>query len=181
VTPTCNGNLTYDGTFTYGYDAESRLVSVTQGLTTVATYAYDAVGHRKAKTAGGTTTLYVTDAANRAVLDYDGGTGAVQRWFAFGLGSNEPLNQIGVAAGTRATLIPDIQGSIFGALDSLPGTITTLGYQPFGESGSTARQFRYTGARIDAETNGLYNFRARMYSPVLGRFLQAARSGRKAG
>ena len=55
VTPTYdgNGNLTYDGTFTYGYDAESRLTSVTQGGTTVATYAYDPVGHRKAKTVGG--------------------------------------------------------------------------------------------------------------------------------
>jgi YD repeat-containing protein len=43
VTPTYdgNGNLTYDGIFTYGYDAESRLISVTQGSTTVAAYAYD--------------------------------------------------------------------------------------------------------------------------------------------
>jgi hypothetical protein len=34
VTPTYdgNGNLTYDGTFTYHYDAESRLTSVTQGI-----------------------------------------------------------------------------------------------------------------------------------------------------
>ncbi len=48
VSPTYdgNGNLTFDGTFTYGYDAESRLTSVTQGGTTVATYAYDALGHR---------------------------------------------------------------------------------------------------------------------------------------
>lgn len=46
VTPTYNGNgnLTYDGTFTYGYDAEGRLVSVKQGSTTVASYAYDAQG-----------------------------------------------------------------------------------------------------------------------------------------
>ncbi|MFG1409447.1 RHS repeat-associated core domain-containing protein, partial [Xanthobacter sp. VTT E-85239] len=32
--------------------------------------------------------------------------------------------------------------------------------------------FLYTGARIDAETGGLYDFRARMYSPRLGRFMQ---------
>ncbi len=43
-----NGNLTYDGTFTYCYDAENRLTSVlTAGTcasptTTVASYAYDA-------------------------------------------------------------------------------------------------------------------------------------------
>jgi len=34
-----NGNLTYEGVFTYGYDAENRLVSVKQGAATVASYA----------------------------------------------------------------------------------------------------------------------------------------------
>jgi len=59
VTPTydANGNLTYDGTFTYAYDAENRLTSIQQGATTVATYAYDAQGRRKSKTVGGTTTV----------------------------------------------------------------------------------------------------------------------------
>jgi RHS repeat-associated protein len=183
VTPTydANGNLTYDGTFTYGYDAESRLVSVTQGGTAVATYAYDAQGHRKAKTIGSTTTIYVTDPANRAVLDYDGSSGAMQNWYAFGAGPNAALNQMNVAANTRATLVADIQGSIVGSLDSSSGTITKAGYQTYGESGTTAGTFRYTGARIDAETNGLYDFRARIYSPALGRFLQVDPIGLRGG
>jgi RHS repeat-associated protein len=70
---------------------------------------------------------------------------------------------------------------VIGALDASSGTLTKAGYQPYGESGSTAGTFRYTGARIDAETNGLYNFRARMYSPVLGRFLQADPLGTRSG
>ena len=41
--------------------------------------------------------------------------------------------------------------------------------------------YAYTGAGIDAETNGLYDLRARMYSPVLGRFLQADPIGTQAG
>jgi RHS repeat-associated protein len=176
-----NGNLTYDGTFTYGYDAESRLISVTQGATTVATYAYDALGHRKSKTVGTTTTIYVRDPGNRALLDYDGTSGAVGNWYAFGAGLNDALNQVNLAASTRATFIPDIQGSVIGSLDASSGAITKAGYQPYGESGSTAGTFRYTGARIDAETNGLYDFRARMYSPVLGRFLQADPSGTRGG
>jgi YD repeat-containing protein len=55
VTPTydANGNLTSDGTYTYGYDAENRLTGITQGMTTIATYAYDAQGRRKSKTVGG--------------------------------------------------------------------------------------------------------------------------------
>ncbi len=119
VTPTYdgNGNLTYDGTFTYGYDAESRLVSVSQGGTTVASYAYDAQGRRKSKTVGSTTTTFATDADNREVLEYDGTTGAVQRWYAFGQGANAVLNQMNAALGTRETMIPDIQGSIIGTLD----------------------------------------------------------------
>ncbi len=183
VTPTYdgNGNLTFDGTFTYGYDAESRLTSVTQGGTMVATYAYDALGHRKSKTVGTTTAIYVRDPGNRALLDYNGATGAVLDWYAFGAGPNDALTQLNVAASTRTTYIPDLLGSVIGALDSGTGAITKTGYQPYGESPSTAGTFRYTGARIDAETNGLYDFRARMYSPVLGRFLQADPIGVRGG
>jgi RHS repeat-associated protein len=194
-----NGNLTFDGTFTYAYDAESRLVSVTQGATAIATYAYDALGRRKSKTVGGTTTIYINDAtarplpidvlnrimgadySSRVVIDYDGTSGAVQRWYAFGSGPNEVLNQMNVPASTRATFIPDTQGSVVGSLDSTSGIITKTGYQAYGESGSTAGTFRYTGARIDAETNGLYDFRARIYSPALGRFLQADPIGIRGG
>jgi hypothetical protein len=74
------------------------------------------------------------------------------------------LNQINVASGTRATLIPDVQGSFIGALDATSGTLTKTGYQTYGESGSTGGSFRYTGQRIDPETNGLYYYRARMYA-----------------
>ncbi|MGO9774796.1 MAG: RHS repeat-associated core domain-containing protein [Roseiarcus sp.] len=77
-----------------------------------------------------------------------------------------------LAAGTRATLIPDIQGSILGSLDAATGTLTKWGYLPFGQSSTTAGTFRYTGARIDAATGGLYDMRARIYSPALGRFMQ---------
>ncbi|API57990.1 hypothetical protein BSL82_00625 [Tardibacter chloracetimidivorans] len=67
-----NGNLTFDGTLTYGYDVEGRLTSVKQGAITLGSYAFDAQGRRKSKSASGTTTIYVTDADNREVLEYDG-------------------------------------------------------------------------------------------------------------
>ena len=173
VTPSYdgNGNLTYDGTLTYGYDAENRLVSATgTGLT--ASYAYDAQSHRKSKTVNGTITIYVTDANNREVLEYNGSSGAIQNWYAYALGPNAVLNQMNVTAGTRATLIPDIQGSFVGALDASSGTLTKFGYQAYGESNSTGGSFRYTGQRIDPET-GLYYYRSRMYSPAFGgRFMQ---------
>ena len=182
VTPTYdgNGNLTFDGTFIYSYDAENRLISAS-GAGNTASYAYDAQGRRKSKTVNGTTTIFVQDPQGRALLDYDGASGAIQNWYAFGAGPNGVLNQINVAGSTRATTIPDIQGSIVASLDASSGALAKAGYQIYGESSVTSGTFRYTGARIDAETNGLYDFRARMYSPILGRFMQTDPIGYNGG
>jgi hypothetical protein len=74
--------------------------------------------------------------------------------YAFGLGPDEALNQINVAANTRATLIPDVIGSIVGLLDS-GGALTKFGYQTFGENPSlTSGGYRYTRHRLDQETVG---------------------------
>jgi RHS repeat-associated protein len=172
VTPSYdgNGNLTGDGTFTLGYDAENRLVSASGGGNT-ASYAYDAQGRRKSKTVNGATTVFVTDADNREVLEYDGSNGQVLRWYAYGLGPNDVLGQINLPAGTRATFIPDLLGSIVGTLDSA-GTLTKIGYMPYGAPSNSAGPFRFTGQHIDPETGGLHYYRARMYSAAWGRFLQ---------
>ena len=61
------------------------------------------------------------------------------------------------------------------------GTLTKAAYLAYGESASSAGTFRYTGQRIDPETNGLYYYRARMYMPAWGRFLQTDPSGYSAG
>src|SRR5439155_14567185 len=99
VSPTYDGNsnLTSDETFTLGYDAENRLTSAS-GAGNTAAYTYDAQGRRKTKTVNGTTTVFVTDAGDREVLEYDGASGAVQRWYAYALGSNDVLNQTNVVA-----------------------------------------------------------------------------------
>jgi RHS repeat-associated protein len=172
VSPTYDGNgsLTSDGTFTFGYDAENRLTSAV-GAGNTASYTYDAQG-RKTRTVNGTTTVFVTDAGNREVLEYDGASGAIQRWYAYGLGSNDVLNQTNVVAGTRTAMIPDIQGSVIASLDSSSGTLSKIGYLPYGKSAGATAPFGYTAQRIDPETNGLYYYRARHYSPTLGRFFQ---------
>jgi RHS repeat-associated protein len=82
------------------------------------------------------------------------------------------LNQMNVPAATRATCIPDIQGSFIAAVDAVSGTLTKTGYFPYGGGATVPTSFGYTGPRADPETSGLYYYRARMYSPVLGRFLQ---------
>ena len=133
--------------------------------------------------------MFVTDADNRQVLEYDGTSGAVQRWYAFGLGPDEVLNQMNVPSSTRATMIPDIQGSIIGTLDSATAALTKTGYQPYGENpANLTGTFRYTARRLDSETgggtaqpSGLYYYRARTYSPTWGRFLQPDPIGYAAG
>ncbi len=196
ATPTydANGNLTYDGSYTYCYDAERHLTGIVTGTctsptTTIATYAYDAQGRRKEKTVGSASTVYVTDANNREVLEYNGTTGATQAWYAYGIGSNAVLNRMNVTSSTRQTLIPDSHGSIAATLDSSTGTTTKIGYQTYGEHpGLSSGSFNYTAQRLDAETSGstaepsgLYYYRARMYSPTLGRFLQVDPIGYSGG
>jgi RHS repeat-associated protein len=117
------------------------------------------------------TTNFVTDAQGREVLEYNGSTGTILRVYNYALGPNDVLNATDVPANTRKTLIPDAHGSIIATLDSGTGALAKQGYQTYGESGNAAAGFAYTGQRLDVQT-GLYYYRARMYSPALGRFLQ---------
>ncbi len=183
VNPTYDGNsnLTFDGAFTFGYDAENRLTSAV-GSGNTASYAYDAQGRRKTKAVNaGTTTVFVTDADNREVLEYDGSSGAILRWYAYGRGSNDVLNQTNVVAGTRTAFIPDVQGSVIASLDSSSGTLSKISYLPYGKGASVTAPFGYTGQRVDTETNGLYYYRARHYSPAWGRFVQPDPIGYRGG
>ena len=107
---------------------------------------------------------------------------------SFGLGAGTPLNEMSVTAGTRQTLIPDVQGSIAARLPSASGVPVKLGYQPFGEHPGLTGTYRYTAQRLDPETSGstsqpsgLYYYQARMYSPTWGRFLQPDPVGYQAG
>ena len=183
VAPThdANGNLTSDGTFTYGYDAENRLVLVSLGGSTVATYAYDAQGRRKLRSTGGTTTVFVTDGEGREVLEYDGTGGQVQRWYAYGPGANEVAARMEIGAATRESYVPDILGSVVGAMASDTGALTLRRYQPYCEGAGAVLPFAFTGQRLDAEAGGLHYFRARHYHPGLGRFLQADPIGYQGG
>ncbi|TDY46574.1 RHS repeat-associated protein [Paraburkholderia rhizosphaerae] len=64
------------------------------------------------------------------------------------------------------------QGSVVALANGNGVTTGGQGYGPFGETGGTlASRFGYTGQQYLAPV-GLYYYKARMYSPNLGRFLQ---------
>jgi RHS repeat-associated protein len=71
------------------------------------------------------------------------------------------------------TPLKDALGSTIALVDASGGLVTQYAYDPFGNtiiSGATnSNGFQYTGR--ENEGNGLYFYRARYYSPLLGRFV----------
>ncbi|MEA1676222.1 RHS repeat-associated core domain-containing protein [Nitrospirillum sp. BR 11163] len=174
-----NGNLVSGGGWTYGYDALNRLTSAS-GLGTSSGYIYDPQGRRIAKTANGSKTLYLYDGGN-LVAEYSGSSGSLVRRYVFGPGVDEPLVEY-TDTGAKKWFYRDWQGSVIALADG-GGTVNggdVYNYGPYGEIGltSTTSLFRYTGQVYDPET-GLYHYKARAYSPTLGRFLQTDPIGYK--
>lgn len=172
-----NGNLTGDGSNSYGYDVENRLTSVTGGHN--ATLAYDPLGRLWQVTNGSSTTRYLYDGDNR-VAEYDG-SGNLLRRYAYGPGTDEPvLWDEGSAMNCSGTkfLNADQQGSIVAVADCWGNKLAINAYDEYGiPKNSVDGQIRpygafaYTGqAWLDAV--GMYYYKARIYSPTLGRFLQ---------
>ncbi len=174
------GNLEGDGgTRTYTYDLENRLTQVVDGGNTYS-YEYFGDGPRRAKRTNGTVTERFLVDNGHVVADYDGAaaltTGAqVIRRYVYGPGVDEPIAMIDVRASGGAQRYyyhQDRQGTVIATSDATGAMAEQYTYSAFGVSDSTVGQpYRYTGRRLDAET-GLYYYRARYYSPALGRFLQ---------
>jgi len=165
-----NGNLTGDGTTSYVYDAENRLVSATGGTT----LSYDPLGRlwKTSSTAQGVTQFVYE--GDHVAVEYDG-SHAIRRRFAWGPGADEPLLQDEGGAldcsGTRL-LHPDQQGSIVAYANCAGARLGVNSYDDYGIPGtSNWGRFQYTGQAWIADL-GMYYYKARFYSPTLGRFLQ---------
>ena len=187
VTPTYDGrgNLTFDGVWTYAYDTENRLISAVSGGTSLS-YAFDALGRRKWKsvtTGGVTTTTAWASFGSRELAEYVGsGTLYFTRRFIYGAGVDEALASVDGGL-NRSYHFADAQGSVI-ALANTSGLLSEkYAYWAYGQaqvSGAGTAAFRYTGRRFEPET-GLYYYRARAYSPALGRFLQTDPIGTQGG
>jgi YD repeat-containing protein len=67
-----NGNTTDDGTLTYTYDLNNRLITTTQGGTVKGEYEYDGLGRRVKKTVGSVTTYFLYDLTGSLIGEVDG-------------------------------------------------------------------------------------------------------------
>ena len=176
-----NGNLTNDGTNAFTYNTENLLLTATIGGN-VQTYSYDPLGRRTQKVLTGPfagTTSFLHD-GNQEIAEYDG-AGALLRRYVYGPGIDEPIATID-AAGTRSYHHQDGLGSVIALSNGTTGAVTaSFAHGPYGETpNATGTAYRYTGRRIDPET-GLYYYRARYYSPNLGRFMQTDPIGYQGG
>lgn len=170
-----NGNLTSDGTNTYGYDVENRLTSRSGGLN----IAYDPNG-RLWQTSGGAsgTTRYLYD-GDELVAEYNG-AGAMLRRYLHGPGDDDPILWYeGAALGDRRSLQIDQQGSVVSIASASGSSIAINSYDEYGiPSSANIGRFQYTGQAWLADL-GMYYYKARIYSPTLGRFLQTDPIGYK--
>jgi RHS repeat-associated protein len=172
-----NGNLVSDGTTSFVYDSENRLVSASGAKT--ASLAYDPLG-RLWQTGGGTsgTTRFLYD-GDRLAIEYNA-SGAVLRSYVHGTGADEPIVWYEGSGGyDRRFLKSDHQGSIVAVAASNGNAIAINAYDPWGvpNAGNVGR-FGYTGQAWIPEL-GMYYYKARFYWPKLGRFLQTDPVGYK--
>jgi len=106
------------------------------------------------------------------VAEYDA-NGALKVRYIHGAGADDPLGAyIGVGTGNKRWLHADERGSIVAQTTSSGGVTVTHTYDPYGQPGnSSPAAFRYTGQILIPGTS-LYYYKARVYNPSLGRFLQ---------
>ncbi len=164
-----NGNLTSDGARTFVYDVENRLTRVIKtGVQT--DLSYDPIGRLRSTSTGSTVTQFLYE-ADRLVAEYNG-AGTLQRRYVHGDGLNEPVVWYeGAGLADRRWLHADERGSIVAVSDG-SGNGTEYKYGPYGEpSAWSGARFRYTG-QIALPELELYHYKARVYDPNLGRFLQ---------
>ncbi len=173
------GNLTSDGSRSFNYDTDNHLTGVSGSASM--TLGYDPLGRLQQTVASGNTTQFLYD-GNALVAEYDG-SGNLLRRYVHGQDTDEPLVWYeGSSFSTPNYLHADASGSII-ATSNASAVATIYTYSPSGEPGGgswTGSRFRFTGQIVLSDV-ALYYFKARIYDPVLGRFLQTDPVGYSAG
>ena len=167
-----NGNLTTSVTptltSTYGYDVENRMTTA-NGIGLATTLKYDPLG-RLWRFVLPNKTLEFTHDGDAIVFELNG---ANPVRYVHGPGDDDPMIEYsGTGYATRYSLQPDYLGSIVSRADAAGNRIAVNTYDDYGITPVTnVGRFQYTG-QLWLSQIGLYYYKARMYSPTLGRFMQ---------
>ena len=174
-----NGNLKSHEGWTYNYNGHNRLTSANKSGTALS-LDYDATGRLNSSTVNGTKTTFLYD-GDELVAEYNA-SGTLLRRYVHGVGSDDPLVWFeGTGTASPKYLLADERGSIVSETNASGSVVQTHQYGPYGEPiNSSTSRFRYTG-QILIPGAELYHYKARVYHPKLGRFLQTDPIGYKGG
>jgi len=169
ISDTATGNCANGLTGNYSYNANNLLTSAVQSSVTT-TLTYDAENRLASIAKNGATTKFLYD-GNDMIAEYDG-SGNVLRRYVHGPGDDEPLMTADYTTGVTSFLGADNLGSITTITNGATGAYTVNTYNEYGlpGAGNTGR-FQYTGQTWLPEI-GMYYYKARLYNPVVGRFMQ---------
>lgn len=163
------GNLTQSGSAGYGYTSENRLATAPGSYV----MTYDPLGRYHWISNGGPITWMQYD-GDRLIEERDGN--GVRRRYVWGPGVDEPLVWYeGSGTADRRWLHADERGSIVAVTDGAGTAQAINSYDEYGVPAATNAswqgRFGYTGQAWLPEL-GLWYYKARMYAPTLGRFMQ---------
>jgi RHS repeat-associated protein len=163
-----NGNLISSSGVAYSYDAENRLVTAAPG----ASLLYDALGRLYQSSGGSTGTTQYLYNGDELAGEYNG-SGTMLRRYVHGDDEDDPMLWYeGSGLADRRSLQTDEQGSIVSIANASATALAIDKYDEFGiPAPLNAGRFQFTGQAWIPDI-GLYYYKARFYSPTLGRFMQ---------
>lgn len=170
------GNLTSWGTDSYTYTSENRLATRSNGTSLY----YDPTGRLSRLVQGAATTKFEY-LGPRLVIERSS-AGTILRRYVHGPGDDEPVVWYeGAGLTAKRWLHTDERGSVIAISDATGTAIATNRYDEYGVPQVTnSGRFQYTG-QVWVPELGLYYYKARTYSPTLGRFMQTDPIGYKDG
>jgi len=163
------GNLITSGSTTYGYSSENELTQSSTG----GYYGYDPFNRLFNENIPGSNTTFQYD-GSQLLSESSGNDGSLRRRYVYGPGADEPLVWYeGAGTSDKRWLVADERGSVVAVTDGSGNALAVNSYDEYGiPAANNLGRFQYTGQKWLPEL-GMYDYKARMYSPTLGRFLQS--------
>jgi len=175
------GDLTQYGDWSYTYDAQGNMIRAHNGQSNaLAQYWRDAFGHRAVKDVNGSKTIFFNMGTSQ--LEAYNVTNATASSTIHEPGIDRPFAEIGSNGSVAFFYHQDWLGNVVLLTGASANTVESYSYSVWGQptakdaGGQTVTttpksRFLFTAREYDPET-ALYHYRARAYSPQIGRFLQ---------